>query len=546
MGGPDSDVKQSISVDIGEDGVSATHPILVDFRHHVGTSLPDDKTRNTIREFLIVVGCATVPDAHFDFDSSFVRPEAKEQFIRLAKLRDDLVEPVGPPSGSDPAGFALTSPPLSIFGHADPTGIDAYNSTLSQRRARAIYAMLIRDVKEWEQLWSIPFGGDQWGDAQAATMQETVGITPPKKASLLTPAMRRDIIARYMDAVCVRKSGAGVEERFVLDAKADFLARGAGQSAKGDVQGCSEFNPAFLMSDTKLKEFEQAKDKPGRDAVNEVNRRVIAFLFKPGSKVNPKTWPCPHAKDPNAVALCKKRFWKDGETRRKPDSFLDREFRLTGDTFACRFYHGIAQNSPCEKAQKLWVMRILLSPPRTQVNQQTGQTRQVARPLVNRRFVLLAGDAPDAPQVRGRTSPEGVIRVPVFDEKTVMKLKLDTGRLLLPEGVTSQGEEKEKDDEAKRPEETFAIFELLAGDLIDMRLDAGGDEPIKQRLLNLGYGEPNIADWNEKVLRTATRGFQIHHRLSRTDGVIDEETRAKVREIHDTLPKDVVTDPTAP
>ncbi len=545
MDRPETDVKQSISVDIGEDGVSATHPILVDFRHHVATSLPDDKTRNTIPEFLIVVGCATVPDAHFDFDSSFVRPEAQEQFIRLAKLRDDLAEPVGPPDGNNPAaGSAMAKPPLSVFGHADPTGNDAYNSTLTQRRGRAIYAMLIRDVRKWEQLWNVPFGGDRWGDEQASTMQEFVGITPPKKASALPSAARRGLIAKYMDAVCVRKSAAGVVERFVLDAKADFLARGAGQFAKGDVQGCSEFNPAFLMSEKKLKEFEQAKDKQGRDAVNEVNRRVIAFLFKPGSKVDPKKWPCPHAKDPNAAAVCKKRFWKDGETRRKPDPFLDREFRLTGDTFACRFYHGIAQNSPCEKAQKLWVMRILLSPPRTQANKQTGETRQVARPLANRRFVLFAGDAAGAPQVRGRTSPEGIIRVPVFDEKTTMKLKLDIGRLLLPEGVTAPAEEK--DEEAKRPEETFATFELLAGDLIDMRLDVGGPEPIKQRLLNLGYGEPNIADWTDDVLRIAVRGFQLHHKTARNDGRIDEETRAKVQEIHDTLPKNVVTDPAEP
>jgi hypothetical protein len=543
MAGPEPEIKQSISVDIGDDGVSATHPITVDFRHHVGTSSADDSTRNTIKEFLVVVGCATVPDSHFDFDSSFVRPEAQSQFIRLAKLRDDLAEPIGPAPGPG-AQPALVTPPLSVFGHADPVGDDQYNSTLTQRRARAIYAMLVRDVKEWELLWNAPFKGDRWGDAQAFTMQEFIGITPPKTSNALSPAARRDIIARYMDAVCVRKNAAGGLDPFVLKPEEDFLARGAGDFKKGDVQGCSEFNPALLLSKAKLKEFDQNKDTEGRNAANAVNRRVIAFLFKPGSKVDPKNWPCPSARDGGAVAKCKKRFWKDGETRRQPDQFLDREFRLTSDTFACRFYHGIAQNSPCEKAQKLWVVRILLSPPRTQTNQQTGETRQVARPLANRRFVLVAGDASAAPEIRGRTSGDGVIRVPVFDEKTVMTLKLDVGRLLLPEGVTVAGEDK--DEEAKRPEKTFATFQLLAGDLIDMRIDVGGPEPIKQRLLNLGYGKPNIADWDDEVLRLATRAFQLHHQLSRRDGTLDEETRVKVKEIHDTLPTVVVTDPNEP
>jgi Putative peptidoglycan binding domain len=542
MARAESEVKQSISVDIGEDGTAATHPIVVDFARRVATSLEEDKTRNTIKDFLIVVGCTTVPDAHFDFDSSFVRPEAKDQFIKLAKLRDDLAENIGPPTDANPTARATVLPPLSVFGHADPVGEIEYNSTLSRRRARAVYAMLIRDAKEWLDLWNGGFGGDKWGDKQANLMQTTTA-RPLASSASLGQAARLGLIKAYMDAVCVRRDKDGTEQKFVLDAKKDFLARGAGTNAKADVQGCSEFNPAILLSGRETKEFKDNNDKEGRDAANAPNRRVIAFLFKPGSKVDPKKWPCPNAKDNNAVAACRKRLWSDSDRRLKPDPDLEREFRKTGDTFGCRFYHGIAQNSPCEKAQKLWVFRILLSPPRTQTKKNSTEKRQVARPLANRRFVLLAGDASGAPQIRGSTNDDGVIRVPVFDEKTTMKLKLDLGNFLLPEGLDVSKDDKPRD------ESTFSVFTLLAGDMLELVPDDTRNEdegPVKQRLLNLGYGEPNIADWNRTVLKRAVRAFQVHHQISPSVGVLDRDTRVKIKEIHDTLPASVVTDPNAP
>lgn len=542
MARPESEVKQAISVDIGEDGAAASHPIQVDFARRVATSLSDDQTHNTIKDFLVVVGCATVPDAHFEFDSSFVLPEARDQFIKLARLRDDLAENIGPPAAEKPTVRTPLLPPLSVFGHADPVGRPDYNSTLSRRRARAIYAMLIRNVKEWLDLWNAGFGGDTWGDKQAHIMQEETG-RPLTSAAALGQAARRDLIEAYMDAVCIRRGRDGTVQKLVLNPKEDFLARGAGQSAKGDVQGCGEFNPAIILSDREMAEFSENKDQQGRDEANAPNRRVIAFLFKPGSKINPSRWPCPHVKDPGALGVCKKRLWTDSDRRLKPDPLLAREFRRTGDTFGCRFYHGIAQNSPCEKAQKLWILRILLSPPRTQKKKGSEEKRQVARPLANRRFVLAAGDAAGAPQIRGSTGEDGVIRVPVFDEKTRMTLKLDIGNLLLPEGLDVSKEDK------PREESTFASFTLMAGSLLELDPDdeTNKDEgPVKQRLLNLGYGVPNIADWDERVLKRAVHAFQKHHQLPSNSGVLDRETRARIKEIHDTLPAEAVTDPAAP
>src|SRR5450755_3812307 len=84
---------------------------------------------NTIRAFLIPVGCWRVDDVRFAFDSSLVHPDVKTEMALLATLRANHPEA-----------------PLSLFGHADPSGEDDYNKTLSGRRATAIYALLTRDI----------------------------------------------------------------------------------------------------------------------------------------------------------------------------------------------------------------------------------------------------------------------------------------------------------------------------------------------------------------------------------------------------------------
>jgi hypothetical protein len=129
--------------------------------------------------------------------------------------------------------------------------------------------------------------------------------------------------------------------------RTDFLAQGADSGGKGDYQGCSEFNPVLIFSESRQANFEQTNNNAGRNFANARNRRVVVLLFRAGSKVDPAKWPCPRAKD--GKAGCIKRFWSDGEKRRSdrlPSS--DREFAKTRDTFACRFYDRISNSSPCE------------------------------------------------------------------------------------------------------------------------------------------------------------------------------------------------------
>lgn len=296
---------------------------------------------NTLRMQLIPLACWKLNDVRFDFDSSFVLPDSATEFAELNQLRKDH-----------------PGAPLSIWGHADPVGNDDYNKLLSGRRAEAIYAVLIRDAGRWEKLYSTSTQGDGWGLKSTQIMLKKLGFDPGPATGTMNsqtkkavqdfqgknPPLtvdgdpgkktREKLFLAYMDAICPLKL-----------TKADFLAKGADSNGKGDFQGCSEFNPVMVFSQSENTELSKPQNQKKRNEENGPNRRVMALLFRPGISVTPAKWPCPSA---NAgVGGCKDRFWSDGEKRRSNQA-VRREFVKTKDTFACRFYHRLAISSPCE------------------------------------------------------------------------------------------------------------------------------------------------------------------------------------------------------
>ena len=325
-------------------GISGSHPVLEGGAAKVGPSTGSEK--NTVATLLIPLGCWRVEDMRFQFDSSFVLPGIMTEIPLLKKLREDHTLRV--PGGAAGAE-KLIPPPVSLFGHADPVGSDVYNKELSGRRAMAIYGLLTRDIAMWEKLFSHAHsqGGDQWGDASLTTMLEvtdpTTATDEAHRDSELadhrgSAGKRATLFQNYMDKIT-----AG----FKLE-KSDFLGQGADSKGKADYQGCGEFNPVKLFSEEDEKEFQKPENKEVRNVGNGPNRRVMALLFRPGTQVDPKKWPCPRAEEPGAG--CIKRFWSDGEKRRsKHLPGEERLFEETHDTFGCRFYHRLAASSPCEK-----------------------------------------------------------------------------------------------------------------------------------------------------------------------------------------------------
>jgi hypothetical protein len=303
--------------------------------------------RNTFRLRLVPKACWKIEDLRFEFDSSFLLPEAAPEMRAL----HDLIE--GHKRGDE-------KPPLSLFGHADPSGKDEYNKKLSGRRATAVYAALTRRADLWERLFSKPEGGDTWGLRHEQLMLAAVGHSPGsadgvsgkattdavkafqgeqglKADGVVGSKTREKLFLAYMDFLC----GAD----FKLE-KTDFLGRGVDGEGKADYQGCSEFNPLLLLSKEENSKLSKAGHKAERDRLNAPNRRVMAFLFFPGRVVVPDDWPCPRAAEDGKG--CKARFFADGEQRRAPGDER-REFAKTPDTFACRFYHRFATDSPCER-----------------------------------------------------------------------------------------------------------------------------------------------------------------------------------------------------
>lgn len=317
---------------------------------------------NVIRLRLKPIACWRVDDIRFEFGSSFVRPDERDELQDLHALRQ--IHP---------------GAPLSIFGHADPVGEDDVNKKLNGRRAQSLYGMLVRNTDLWEDLYSNPTSTDKWDideiqimlaalgyyhgpingkkddDTEAAVKNfqgdqglETDGVAGKKTRAKLFQA--------YMDGICVDREG----NPYKLDPAQDFLAQGADKGGKGDYQGCSEFNPRVLFSQEEEQEYKKEENKTKRNSENAPNRRVVAFLFLPGVRVIADKWPCPRVKEGGGG--CKKRFHIDGERRRSernPDT--RREYEKTKDTFACRYYDRIAGRSPCEFGFIVLKVRLLNS-----------------------------------------------------------------------------------------------------------------------------------------------------------------------------------------
>ena len=300
-------------------GTTASHPLRVVHSLYVAPSTAGEV--NSFALDILPVACMALADILFEFDSSFVTPHIANVIKDLPGLREKH------------RGKSGKLPTLTIFGHADPTGEDEYNKKLSGRRALAVYGLLTQDVSVWENLYNDPRGGDDWKSKNVvSSMKKALGDG--------APGAREDLFRAYMEKLCP----------FKLEKK-DFLGGGADSSGKADYLGCGEFNPLRLLSQKE----NQKLSKPQRNKENQPNRRVVIYVFRPGDRVNAKTWPCPAATDPGSA--CKDRFFVTpvkGDDRRKPGAARREHDKLKDtqdDTFACRFYDRIAHVSPCEGAK---------------------------------------------------------------------------------------------------------------------------------------------------------------------------------------------------
>jgi hypothetical protein len=393
--------------------IAGTHPVVFIDDVVLAPTMTDEQ--NTLKPAILPIACFRVEDLLFDFDSSFVMPEIEKHIPHLAALRTQHFDKrIG------------LFPPLSIFGHADPTGTDDYNKALSGRRAQAIYGLITRRVDLWEALYGHALGKDDWKLRGIGTMLTATGSPASDddvKKAKSDAGVRAALFRAYMDKLC---GSFQVRDTDSPDGPSDFLAKGADAKGKGDYQGCSDFNPVLIFSQADQDKFNKDTDKTARNEANASNRRVMVFLFKPGAKVTPAHWPCPRASE--GVAGCHKRFWSDGDKRRhrrEPDE--PRTFDATRDTFACRFYDRMANSSPCERTIKVVTLTIRLM---------DGDDL----PLVNNRYKLqiLGATQEEDDMLDGVTDDKGILQqfVPEAAKSAILSIMPKAK----PEGDSGQGQ----------------------------------------------------------------------------------------------------------
>jgi hypothetical protein len=310
-------------------GFVSEHILPKEIFYSVSPSTKEKNTYNVIKINAIPWACWRIQDICFEFDKALVRFDAVEAFDELAKLWKREEE-------------RYKSPKIAIFGHADPVGKDKYNKTLSENRAKAIYAVLTRQVSIWKDIFNKK---DEINELQ--DLLTSLGYDIGNERSMIGSKTEKAVM-QYMDDLC---------PNFKLNKK-DFLGEGGAA-----YQGCCEFNPLRMFSNQQNKELSKPENKAERDKENEPNRRVVAFLWRGNVEFDQSLWPC--SKAPNTTD-CQIRFWSDFKKRR---SFQEKareqkrgdsskgsklstsrwKYEKTNDTFACRFYERLAHLSPCEK-----------------------------------------------------------------------------------------------------------------------------------------------------------------------------------------------------
>jgi hypothetical protein len=493
------------SASVSEGGVAGKHDAPDPFEVLLGPSTGSEF--NTARLPLAPVACFRVDDIRFAFDSSFLAAEADEKNdIRseLKLLAELLLE--------------LPGSPLSVFGHADPVGDDVPNKSLSGRRARIVYALIISN-KEPDlalKMWQEVAAEEKWGASQKQTMETTTGL--PHGTS------DKDLMKAYMKALSPPELQVG---------KTDFLAQGADPKGKGDFQGCSEFNPALIFSEKKNKELEGLKDKTPRNDANARNRRVIVLLFPKDSKVEPSKWPCPSATA--GIKDCVAQFHKDGDKRRKTrEPEKDRTFDTAKTdplhgTFACSFYDQLLTSSPCEKALSIVKIRLFdaqaralpFAPCLVTLNGKTTADRATGPPPSP--LGKFPGSPPGSDSTpSGATKEDGFIKIRVLDFPASVKMKWSRPKDGEGSGAPLPGVDDPDDFE----------FEM---DVIVTIPDDESEGASKLRLKNLGYEvNPPIPVVG---LADPIRAFQTDYKARFADIVLDgtlgPPTAKAVRTVHD-------------
>ena len=278
--------------------------------------------------------CSEIPGAHFAFARSFPTREALQQ---LSEIAEDLM-------AKDESGAPLDRKAL-VFGHTDRSGSEELNKELSERRAKAIYALFTHDDAAWEELFSNTKPGKYWnekwdvwevqhmlnalacGDAKGTPLAET-GIRDARTIEAIHRFQSGDYPDKPAEQAPLPASSTlgkpGRKELFLAYAKRvsrDPVPKDSLVDVDGHkFMGCGEFNPLSLA----------AKDAE--------SRRAIVMVFD-GVSAPSKPLPCRIG----SIKPCKGVCSPPSET---PPADGKAPYR-------CSVYKELAERCPCQAGPDL-------------------------------------------------------------------------------------------------------------------------------------------------------------------------------------------------
>ncbi len=233
-----------------------------------------------------LVDCVALPGATFKFGRSFIRVGASPPIQGIL----DRIE-VFQAEHRDVK--------LCVFGHTDSADDPSDNKRLSERRAWALWAVLVHDPDVWVQLRD--HRRENWDDFEFRRVRNAIGQQDNKKPG-------RSEFDQYFT---VLRTGREPLPRDI------FLKSGQVDG----FMGCSEFNP--------LRKNVLPHRDPENQLKNEPNRRVMVFMLDANK---PPKLPCRY----NDVAPCIKHGAREG-TGSRPLKI-----------FSCNVYDRIGRQCDCE------------------------------------------------------------------------------------------------------------------------------------------------------------------------------------------------------
>jgi outer membrane protein OmpA-like peptidoglycan-associated protein len=271
--------------------------------------------------------CHEIPGAHFEFGRSFVRSEALDVLADIAQALS-----------SDEGRKGI------VFGHTDLAGPEALNKELSERRAKALYALLTQDADAWEELYSGSADGKNWHEKwdieEIQHMLIALGVTDDAgqpiqetnhRDKATKEAVKKFQSGDYPDRPAEQAPLAADGDPGPKTRKELFLAYAKRVSRKpvdadrltkiggAKFMGCGEFNPLSLT----------VKD--------EASRRAVIFVYDPAAE--PTALPCKL----RSLGPCKantKPLPKTADPSGKPP-------------YRCKVYQEVAKKCPCQAGPDL-------------------------------------------------------------------------------------------------------------------------------------------------------------------------------------------------